>query len=130
MKNPKPKAPTPDDVAIGARVRALRLARNMSQEKLAAACGITFQQIQKYEKGTNRLSGSRMMQIAQILDVEVTDLFPAAGAAVGAGVTMSEHMVQTPQEAALLGAFRAMPQNQRDPLVALAVAAMAKEMRL
>lgn len=55
------------DEAIGARVRARRLELNMSQMELAAALDLTFQQVQKYEKGTNRIGGSRLTQIAAIL---------------------------------------------------------------
>jgi transcriptional regulator with XRE-family HTH domain len=73
------KIPNRDDVAVGARVRALRLARRMSQEKLADAINLTFQQVQKYEKGTNRIGGSRMIQIAKVLKVPVASLFGESG---------------------------------------------------
>lgn len=69
--------PNPDDVAIGARVRAIRQAKGMSQEKLGQAVGITFQQVQKYEKGTNRIGGSRMMQIAAALETPIAAFFGA-----------------------------------------------------
>lgn len=69
-----PKAPHPDDVAIGGRIRAARTRAGVSQERLGEACSITFQQVQKYEKGTNRVSGSRLIQIAQALRVSVADL--------------------------------------------------------
>ena len=61
------KTPNQTDVEIGARVRALRMAAGMSQEKLGDACGITFQQIQKYEKGVNRVSASPLYRIAKLL---------------------------------------------------------------
>lgn len=57
----------PIDVAIGARVRARRMALSMSQETLGNAMRITYQQVQKYEKGRNRIGGSRMVQIAEAL---------------------------------------------------------------
>lgn len=63
------KTPNPDDVAIGKRVRAFRQQASMSQEKLGLALGLTFQQVQKYEKGMNRIGGSRMLQIAKVLGV-------------------------------------------------------------
>ena len=69
------KSPQPTDIAVGARVRRLRQARGMSQEKLGEHLGITFQQIQKYEKGTNRIGAGRLSQIARVLDVEVAKLF-------------------------------------------------------
>ncbi|MFG1304205.1 helix-turn-helix transcriptional regulator [Xanthobacter autotrophicus] len=65
MRNP----PKPEDIAIGARIRRRRMLIGMSQEKLGERLGITFQQIQKYEKGTNRISGSRILQVANVLDV-------------------------------------------------------------
>ncbi|MEF2073528.1 helix-turn-helix transcriptional regulator [Consotaella sp. CSK11QG-6] len=64
----------PADVDIGARIRSRRTALGMSQEKLGDACGITFQQIQKYEKGTNRVGGSRIVQIAAALQCSPSDL--------------------------------------------------------
>lgn len=63
------KTPNQIDIHVGSRVRARRMMLDMSQEKLAEAVGITFQQIQKYEKGTNRIGASRLSQIAQALKV-------------------------------------------------------------
>ncbi len=65
------KVPNPIDRHVGARVRMRRLLVSMSQEKLGEALGITFQQIQKYEKGANRIGASRLQQIAKILGVPV-----------------------------------------------------------
>jgi transcriptional regulator with XRE-family HTH domain len=73
------KIPNKDDAAVGARVRSLRISRGMSQEKLADLIGLTFQQVQKYEKGTNRIGGSRMIQIAHALKVPVATLFGENG---------------------------------------------------
>lgn len=64
-----PKRVTPEDGAIGVRVRSLRMERGLSQTALADAMGVTFQQVQKYEKGSNRISGSRIGQIAAALEV-------------------------------------------------------------
>lgn len=58
------KAPNPIDVHVGARVRQARMLVGISQEVLGDALGLTFQQVQKYEKGTNRIGASRLMQIA------------------------------------------------------------------
>jgi len=79
MRNP----PKPEDIAIGARIRRRRMMIGMSQEKLGEALGITFQQIQKYEKGTNRISGSRILQVATVLDVPPQWLLVGDGAAEG-----------------------------------------------
>lgn len=69
------KAPNPVDKYVGSRVRMRRIMLGMSQEKLGEALGLTFQQIQKYEKGTNRVGASRIQQIAEILQVPVSFLF-------------------------------------------------------
>lgn len=69
------KSPNPEDVAIGARIRTRRQMMRMSQEKLAEACDLSFQQIQKYEKGANRVSGGRMSQIARALQCTPQDFF-------------------------------------------------------
>ena len=69
------KAPNPVDKYVGSRVRMRRIMLGMSQEKLGEALGLTFQQIQKYEKGTNRVGASRLQQISEILQVPVSFLF-------------------------------------------------------
>ncbi|HEY9536932.1 MAG TPA: helix-turn-helix transcriptional regulator [Kiloniellaceae bacterium] len=68
-------APDPIDVAIGSRLRLRRLAMGFSQETLARALGITFQQIQKYERGTNRIFASRLFHLARVLRVPVAYFF-------------------------------------------------------
>jgi transcriptional regulator with XRE-family HTH domain len=77
------KAPDPVDKYVGSRVRMRRIMLGMSQEKLGEALGLTFQQVQKYEKGTNRVGASRIQQISDILQVPVSFLFeggPGRGA--------------------------------------------------
>jgi len=69
------KTPNPVDKYVGSRVRMRRIMLGLSQEKLGDALGLTFQQIQKYEKGTNRIGASRLHQIADILQVPVSFLF-------------------------------------------------------
>ncbi len=66
--------PHPLDVALGSRIRLRRRELGMSQEQLARQVGITFQQVQKYEHGTNRVSFSRLVEIAQALDCGVMDI--------------------------------------------------------
>jgi transcriptional regulator with XRE-family HTH domain len=70
----------PVDRLVGRRVRLLRKCQGMSQTELANAIGLTFQQVQKYEKGTNRISASKLFEIAQALNVEVAALFADATA--------------------------------------------------
>jgi transcriptional regulator with XRE-family HTH domain len=72
------KAPTPIDRHVGNRVRMRRLMLEMSQEKLADALGLTFQQVQKYEKGTNRIGASRLQHISDTLQVPVAFFFEGA----------------------------------------------------
>jgi len=72
------KSPNPIDKHVGARVRMRRMMISMSQEKLGEKLGITFQQIQKYEKGTNRIGASRVQQIANVLGVPVSFFFEGA----------------------------------------------------
>ena len=72
------KKPNPVDVHVGGRIRLRRNMVGMSQEKLGAHLGITFQQIQKYEKGTNRVGASRLQAISSILEVPVDYFFDGA----------------------------------------------------
>src|SRR6266487_6477041 len=72
------KAPNPIDRHVGSRVRMRRMMLGMIQEKLGDALGITFQQVQKYEKGTNRIGASRLQHISHILQVAVPFFFEGA----------------------------------------------------
>ncbi|MCX5494908.1 helix-turn-helix transcriptional regulator [Kaistia dalseonensis] len=72
------KQPNPIDIHVGSRVRLRRMMQSMSQEKLGESLGITFQQIQKYEKGTNRIGASRLQHIASVLQVPVSFFFEDA----------------------------------------------------
>jgi transcriptional regulator with XRE-family HTH domain len=72
------KAPNPIDRHVGSRVRMRRVLLGMSQEKLGEALGLTFQQIQKYEKGTNRIGASRLQQISRTLNVPPSFFFDGA----------------------------------------------------
>jgi len=76
------KAPNPTDKHVGSRVRMRRMMLGMSQEKLGDSLGLTFQQVQKYEKGTNRIGASRLQQISNILQVPVSFFFEGAPDAV------------------------------------------------
>src|SRR5438132_1382984 len=72
------KQPNPIDIHVGSRVRLRRMMLGMSQEKLGESLGITFQQIQKYEKGTNRIGASRIQHISRVLSVPVSFFFDGA----------------------------------------------------
>ena len=92
------KQPNPIDIHVGSRVRLRRMMLSMSQEKLGEHLGITFQQIQKYEKGTNRIGASRLQHIARVLSVPVSFFFEDAPGGTGetAGLgeqTQTSHIV-------------------------------------
>ena len=73
--HPKPGTPRPVDIHVGHRLRQRRTLLGLSQEKLGEAVALTFQQIQKYERGANRIGASRLFQLSQILDVSVGYFF-------------------------------------------------------
>jgi transcriptional regulator with XRE-family HTH domain len=77
------KAPNPVDRHVGSRVRIRRMMLSISQTKLGDALGLTFQQVQKYEKGTNRLSASKLQESAHFLQVPVTFFFEGAPSVSG-----------------------------------------------
>ncbi len=91
------KAPNPVDKHVGSRVRMRRMMLGMSQEKLGDALGLTFQQVQKYEKGTNRIGASRLQQISLILQVPVAFFFE--GAPTVHPTSRHEGMVDAPSPA-------------------------------
>jgi transcriptional regulator with XRE-family HTH domain len=92
------KAPNPIDKHVGSRVRMRRMMLSMSQEKLGDALGLTFQQVQKYEKGTNRIGASRLQQISNILQVPVAFFFEGAPHGQLAG-TRHDHVGEAPSPA-------------------------------
>ena len=79
------KKPNPVDTHVGSRVRLRRMLLGMSQERLGDSMGLTFQQVQKYEKGVNRIGASRLFHISKILDVPVQFFFEEAPYAGEAG---------------------------------------------
>jgi transcriptional regulator with XRE-family HTH domain len=125
------KSPDAVDRFIGARVRMRRILVGMSQEKLGDALGITFQQIQKYEKGTNRISVSRLHQIAGILGVPVSTFYDGAPVAGETGSGMRERgaaryetdFLSSPEGVQLMRAFLRIKNTRvRRKLIELAVA--------
>jgi transcriptional regulator with XRE-family HTH domain len=91
------KVPNPTDKHVGSRVRMRRMMLGMSQEKLGDALDLTFQQVQKYEKGTNRIGASRLQQISHILQVPVSFFFEGAPGAQISG--RSDGMAEAPSPA-------------------------------
>ena len=86
-KEIKTKGPHPIDVHVGARVKLRRMLLGMSQEALGKALGLTFQQIQKYEKGANRIGASRIFEMSKLLDVPIQYFYDDYGDMIGERVT-------------------------------------------
>jgi transcriptional regulator with XRE-family HTH domain len=82
--------PDPVDIIVGQNVRTLRAKRRISQLELGEALGLTFQQIQKYEKGANRIGASRLQQISLILQAPISFFFEGVPASSGAGAGFAE----------------------------------------
>ena len=106
--------PNPIDVHVGSRIRLRRTLLGMSQERLAEAIGLTFQQVQKYERGANRIGSSRLYQLSQVLDVPVSYFFDDMPAhAVQAG--QRRGLGETPP-AELSPRWRGL-EDRRNPLI-------------
>ena len=84
--------PSPIDVHVGSRVRLRRTLLGMSQEKLGEALGLTFQQVQKYERGVNRIGASRLFDLARVLDVPISFFFDDLPAEMGGMANMRSRM--------------------------------------
>src|ERR1041384_17829 len=95
------KKPNPVDAHVGSRVRLRRMLLGMSQERLGESMGLTFQQVQKYEKGVNRIGASRLFQISKILDVPVQFFFEEAPHIPGGG-SPARGMAEPDSEAFIL----------------------------
>ena len=109
------------DIALGAAVRIRRRTLGISQEALADQCGISFQQIQKYENGANRISFSRLVQIARALQCRVVDLMDVLDGPdpeIAADLDLLSRM-RTPGAVELLAAFEELSPEARAALVAL-----------
>jgi transcriptional regulator with XRE-family HTH domain len=106
--------PDPVDIHVGARIRTRRLLIGMNQETLAKALGLTFQQVQKYEGGTNRVSASRLSQIADILGVPISYFFndlDANGNAAAAEDKARERL-QRPETLELIRCYYGIPDDE------------------
>lgn len=113
----------PVDVHVGKRIRHRRWMIGTTQQQLAEKVGIKFQQIQKYETGMNRVSASRLWDIARALGVSIDFFFEGlAGEAAGehAGVDMPDDVLSDREALELLRSYYAIPENQRRRLFELA----------
>jgi transcriptional regulator with XRE-family HTH domain len=117
------KGPDPRDIEVGRRVRALRLERDMSQTALADRLGLTFQQVQKYEKGVNRIGAGRLQTISEIFGVSITDLFGNAPTKETRGEQSVYELVDSAAALRLLRAYTRLSNSKlKQALVQMAVA--------
>ncbi|MBD9541342.1 helix-turn-helix transcriptional regulator [Ensifer sp. ENS04] len=118
-----PKAPNEVDVTVGRNVKVIRKMLGMSQETLGAKLGLTFQQVQKYEKGTNRISASKLVAMSQALDCSIGQLF--------ADVDASTNTVPVPPVSIaalkLAGEFDKITSDTQRAAVAKLVATLARQ---
>jgi len=89
-RRPRGDGPHPVDIHVGSRIRMRRTLLGLSQEKLGDALGLTFQQVQKYERGANRVGSSRLFEISRILDVPVSFFFEDMPGDVAAAATAQQ----------------------------------------
>lgn len=111
----------PLDAMVGAKIRMFRINRGMSQTVLAEKIGVTFQQVQKYEKGANRVGASRLSQIASVLGISVGELFESSGDG-SQGLNSPVYLLAEP------GALRVLKAYSRttDPRVRLSIAKLVE----
>lgn len=102
------------DNFVGQQVRALRTVKGLTQTDLGRACGISFQQIQKYEKGANRISASKLALIAQVLEAPISQFFPGH-------VDTAPAPVLSSSEARVLRALRNMEPGVREATATLVI---------
>jgi transcriptional regulator with XRE-family HTH domain len=116
IKKPQGKRATTTDTAIGGRMRAFRLARGLSQTQVADDLGVTFQQVQKYEKGVNRISGSRLVALCSLLQVKPEQILGN-----GSGVYHDEpdvfEVMQDKYSSKILMELHRLPLGQRQALL-------------
>ena len=100
------------DKVVGRNIRIYRLAKKLSQTELAESLGITFQQVQKYEAGTNRVGSGRLFQISKILGVPLISFFEGGDAAVSKKGASPLELLADPQSFKLVEAFAEIPNVQ------------------
>lgn len=110
--------PDPVDVTVGTRIRFSRKMRNISQQALAEAIGVSFQQVQKYERGFNRVSASMLVRIADTLEVDISDLFGRANARGAIDDQLADLLAQT-GALDMLSAYAGLTSDSRGALVGL-----------
>jgi transcriptional regulator with XRE-family HTH domain len=100
-----PKQPDMIDKLVGRNIRIQRLAKGLSQTELATQLGVTFQQVQKYEKGVNRIGCGRLFQIGSVLNVHITDFFEGSEKGKATSSRAVRDLISEPQSFHLVQAF-------------------------
>jgi transcriptional regulator with XRE-family HTH domain len=114
----------PLDAMVGARIRMLRVNRGVSQTVLAERIGVTFQQVQKYERGANRVGASRLAQIASVLDVSVGEFFESSRAGPP-GLNSPVHLLAEPDARRVLEDYARTPSPRVRSCIAKLVESIA-----
>jgi transcriptional regulator with XRE-family HTH domain len=121
MNRKSPKAPNPIDVLVGQRIRLARVSKGISQTKLADALGLTFQQVQKYEKGKNRVGSSRLARISETVGYPISWFFGEGEGLPTVGPDLLTRLADDKLGLKLALAFLAIPlPHQRRALLAVA----------
>ncbi|WP_292065908.1 helix-turn-helix domain-containing protein [Brevundimonas sp. UBA7664] len=118
MPRGKPNGPDPIDVAVGQAIAARRLRLGFNQTQLGSAIGVTFQQIQKYEKGANRVSASMLVRTARFLRCAPADLLPVGEPSAETDPAMA--VIATRQGAELIDLFGDMADDQKASMLSVA----------
>ncbi|CAO4185108.1 helix-turn-helix domain-containing protein [Methylorubrum extorquens] len=113
LSSATPKRTTEQDRIVGKRIVALRRAKGMSQTALGMAVGVTFQQVQKYEKGMNRVGAGRLQEIAQLLGVPISAFFDEGDGPAAVEQAEVFGLLCTPGAVDLLRAFDAVENDQK-----------------
>jgi transcriptional regulator with XRE-family HTH domain len=126
MEAANERKPNPIDIHVGSRVRMRRKLMGVSQEKLAEALGLTFQQVQKYERGVNRVSASKLYETSSFLGVDVSYFFdglagrdPATGFAESESERYTHEFLMTTEGVELASLFPRLAPKQRRRILEL-----------
>jgi transcriptional regulator with XRE-family HTH domain len=107
------------DAFVGGRIKLRRSLLGMSQVKLGQAIGLTFQQVQKYERGTNRVGASKLWQLAQVLDVPISFFFDGLAGSAGSEGRGTEHDVAGRRLMQLAADFSLLTEEERSQIAKL-----------
>lgn len=120
MSRETDRGPDPIDIHVGQRITHLRERANLTQTDLGDAIGVTFQQVQKYEKGANRVSASRLFKIAEFLDCDIETFFPPHNQATTVEDSAIDALMSSRSGHALMQLFVTLSGDQRRALLVVA----------